>query len=421
MTIARIEPRSTVSVNRHVAGPPIDGQKRTAFQVSMDHVARMQEAISAARREAAQAAAQNPDGPGQRTPRGRPPEPGSVRDVAQRTGISPRQQQRFARHVALADAYPLFQDARWTMLDALKAGALLEALSADQRRNVVPRLAGVEPPRALRLLHTLVRTPRRVVPTRPAPASRPPASSAPDSVRAMPASAVPVTGATPSEADLQRLVTARRLVRCAAGLVRTTELCLYLKEVDADLYRVLCELGLGAAVLTARLARKPLTSALLTEANTLVLQVAQRLSDPSLQARLQRIARAIHTGLLRVSPPQSGVIKRDIDGDVLQFLRDARARVRYAAERVDNSTVYARLQRVGYALDDILAQSGASTPATMAARGDIFDGSLIPVATKAQASMLRAAQRCLDPNLRAHVQRLATELDAIVEEMRRVE
>jgi hypothetical protein len=300
MTVAPSEQRSSLSRHRRVAGPPIEGQLRTAFQVSVERLAQIQDAVSAARPEAGRAAARNSDGTGPRTSRGRPPEPGSLRDVARTTGISPRQQRRFKRHVALAEKLPLFKDARWKMGDALRADALLEALSSDQRVNVVPRLAKLDPPTALRILQTLVHPPRGVVPVRPAQISRAPSRSAPPSATAMRPSPAPVMAAMPSEADLQPLVTAQLLVRLAARLVHDTALCIHLRLVAADLYAILRELRRGAPAGNARVSRRPSPSRLLAEAKALVGQVAQRLSDPSVQPRLQRVAHAIDAALLQL-------------------------------------------------------------------------------------------------------------------------
>jgi hypothetical protein len=86
---------------------------------------------------------------------GRPNTPGSLRDVARRTRISPRQQQRIERHVDLGHQYPFLQGARWTVTHALQAGSLLEGLTPDQRLDVVPRLAALDPPTALRALEAL--------------------------------------------------------------------------------------------------------------------------------------------------------------------------------------------------------------------------------------------------------------------------
>src|SRR5262249_18415529 len=156
--------------------------------------------------------------------------------------------------------------------------ALLEALSPNDRAKVVPRLAELDPPHAIRILHKLVHRPRAVVPARPAQASPTPLPSAPDSSTMTRAPLAAVKGTTPSEADLQLLVTAQRLVRGAAGLVITTELCLHLRDVQADLYAIVAELRRGATVTTPRLARRPSAARLLVEAEALVLRAAQRLS-----------------------------------------------------------------------------------------------------------------------------------------------
>ena len=128
----------------------------------------MKEAIAAARREAADRAPHNGHSGPPRRPRGRPSKPGSRRDVARRIGISPREQLRIERHVALGTQYPLFQNARWTRAHALKARSLLEALTDDQRLKVISQLAELDPRSALRLLQGLLNQPGGLVPV-PAP------------------------------------------------------------------------------------------------------------------------------------------------------------------------------------------------------------------------------------------------------------
>jgi len=133
---------------------------RTPFEASTRWLAKIREAAEAAQREAAegaraQAVASAPDGARPQKSRGRPHEPGSRRDVARRTKISPRQQLRIERHVALGHEYPFSSEARWNMADALKTGFLLQGLTPGQRSELLPSLTELDPPTALRRLEAL--------------------------------------------------------------------------------------------------------------------------------------------------------------------------------------------------------------------------------------------------------------------------
>jgi ParB family chromosome partitioning protein len=66
-------------------------------------------------------------------PEGRPAEPGSKREVAEATGISPTEQVRTERHVALAEAYPFMQRRGWLRHHVLDAGDQIERLPEADR------------------------------------------------------------------------------------------------------------------------------------------------------------------------------------------------------------------------------------------------------------------------------------------------
>lgn len=68
---------------------------------------------------------------------GRPSSSGSVRDIAQRTGISRTQQQRIRAHVETADAYPVMQDASWKQDHVLRAKKLIDRLPESERGAAV--------------------------------------------------------------------------------------------------------------------------------------------------------------------------------------------------------------------------------------------------------------------------------------------
>src|SRR5207247_8113672 len=92
--------RHHVDCMRRASGRKTRGKALTSLAVSKQRVAQMKEAAAAARREAADASAEDPDRVPRRS-RGRPTEPGSLRSIELRTGLSPRQQLRFKRPVAL--------------------------------------------------------------------------------------------------------------------------------------------------------------------------------------------------------------------------------------------------------------------------------------------------------------------------------
>jgi ParB family chromosome partitioning protein len=81
-------------------------------------------------------------------------EPGSKRDVAVATGISPTEQVRVERHVALAEAYPFMQRQGWQRHHVLDAGDLLDQLPEEDCSPIAVLLDqdGIPPPDALRLL-----------------------------------------------------------------------------------------------------------------------------------------------------------------------------------------------------------------------------------------------------------------------------
>lgn len=65
-------------------------------------------------------------------PRGRTA--GSKRDIAEATGISPAEQVRAERHVAVAEQYPFMQGAGWLRRHVLAAGAALEQIIPSEDR-----------------------------------------------------------------------------------------------------------------------------------------------------------------------------------------------------------------------------------------------------------------------------------------------
>jgi len=86
-----------------------------------------------------------------RAPTGRPPETNSMRGVAEATGISPAEQDRVERHVALAEQYPFLQRSGWGRPDALDAGQYLNQLPEADRGPIAALLnqPGIPPEKAL--------------------------------------------------------------------------------------------------------------------------------------------------------------------------------------------------------------------------------------------------------------------------------
>lgn len=72
--------------------------------------------------------------------RGRPKEPGSTRDVAEKTGISPKSQREIERHVTLAEQYPFLQRNGWIQHQVLEAGHELEKLPKEDRNQLATML-----------------------------------------------------------------------------------------------------------------------------------------------------------------------------------------------------------------------------------------------------------------------------------------
>jgi ParB/RepB/Spo0J family partition protein len=134
--------------------------KKRLTAVRQEATAARQQASEAARAAAAQHIAAAPDGtPGaaqaefrsdpkrnskRGRPKGRPPEPGSKRDVAKRTGISPTEQVRIERHVALAETFPFMQRTGngWVKHTVLRAGDLLAELPATEHPMAVKLVDG---------------------------------------------------------------------------------------------------------------------------------------------------------------------------------------------------------------------------------------------------------------------------------------
>jgi ParB/RepB/Spo0J family partition protein len=94
---------------------------------------------------------------GKRTGRPKGRTPGSERDVAEETGVSPREQTRVEEHVALADRFPLFQRPGWARHQVLEAGTLLEALPEKEHPVIASLLDqdGIPPKKAIAILENL--------------------------------------------------------------------------------------------------------------------------------------------------------------------------------------------------------------------------------------------------------------------------
>jgi hypothetical protein len=276
----------------------------TTFADTEKRLAQIEEAVAAARREAAEAATQNPDG-GPRRSRGRPAEPGSRRDVAQRTGISPREQLRIQRHAALVAEYPLFANVRWTRADALKAGSLLEALTPDQRADVAPRLADLDPPSALGLLQTLIKSSGGVAPMQGPPQSRIASAGGHDSATGRPDAGARIAAGTDNVSVAQLLEKANAMVLHAARRVQSPTVNGELRHAAGDIQLIRGQLQHGAPASTASvLGPCPTESAprLLLIANALLLKATRRSLDPTLCGRLQRVAAYIDAIRVQLLP-----------------------------------------------------------------------------------------------------------------------
>ena len=226
------------------------------------------------------------------------------RTALQRLGRPFGEGQRIERHVALGTQYPLFQNARWTRADALKAGSLLEALTDDQRLEVIPQLAELDPHSALRLLEGLSHPPGGVVPV-PTPTSGAASPAADASAQARRGAAPPVPAGTPSASVPRLLGLAKLLVLHAADRLQNRTLCARLQQVAGDLQVILLKQVGAPATAAPVVARIPAASVVrvLEKAKALVLQAAAHPSlNPTLQQPLQRVVDDLEAALVQLQP-----------------------------------------------------------------------------------------------------------------------
>lgn len=97
-----------------------------------------------------------------RKSKGRPSEPGSVRDIAARTGFKRTEVQETKRHVSLAEEHPTFQGKDWKRSQVLAAGEALEKLPEREQRVAVEMVSepGVPPKTAVKMLETIAERPK---------------------------------------------------------------------------------------------------------------------------------------------------------------------------------------------------------------------------------------------------------------------
>jgi ParB family chromosome partitioning protein len=83
---------------------------------------------------------------------------GSKRDVAEQTGISPAEQVRVERHVALAEQFPFMQRTGWVQHSVLEAGVELEKLPSRDRSQVAALLDqdAIPPKTAIGMLKNVI-------------------------------------------------------------------------------------------------------------------------------------------------------------------------------------------------------------------------------------------------------------------------
>jgi len=84
--------------------------------------------------------------------------PGSKRWMAEQSGISPAEQYRLERHVAIATRYPFMQQRGWRMSHVFKADTLLAQCPDDDRLRLTARIEqeGMGPHAALAMLREAV-------------------------------------------------------------------------------------------------------------------------------------------------------------------------------------------------------------------------------------------------------------------------
>jgi ParB family chromosome partitioning protein len=80
--------------------------------------------------------------------------PGSRREVAERTGVSPRDQGRLERHVEIAEQYPFMQKPEWKQYNVLEAAERLEDVPERERADVVALIdqPGIPPKKAIQII-----------------------------------------------------------------------------------------------------------------------------------------------------------------------------------------------------------------------------------------------------------------------------
>jgi hypothetical protein len=91
--------------------------------------------------------------------RGPKRKPGSKKDIARRTGVSPKGQKRVADHVAIAEAFPFMQKPGWKQYTVLEAGERLAELPKKEHALIAILLDQpyVQPKAAIKILSTLVK------------------------------------------------------------------------------------------------------------------------------------------------------------------------------------------------------------------------------------------------------------------------
>lgn len=98
----------------------------------------------------------------QKSERGRPSEPGSLRRVADMIGVSEGAIRKARRHVDVADRYPILQKPEWTQSHALQVGETLDRLPDGEREDIAAVLQeqAVPPDTAMTILQTWNTTPQ---------------------------------------------------------------------------------------------------------------------------------------------------------------------------------------------------------------------------------------------------------------------
>lgn len=127
------------------------------YEASKQRLADMQAEREAAAAEVSGQAAPKPGPKG-----GRPKEPGSSRDLAARTGYSPREQRRIESHVEAAERYPFLKSPGWRKGQSLDVAEKLDTMPEPVAKAVNAMIAdaGLPPQKVTKMIENIAAMPK---------------------------------------------------------------------------------------------------------------------------------------------------------------------------------------------------------------------------------------------------------------------